>query len=153
MNMNIKDHFIRFKIEDLEEELTISEVKASRIPEIIRLHKSSLGEGPYYCICHGNPAFRILEKREKYSYQVPEDLRTIYENRLKRCYRPGTGKTSYFLKTTLVEFSGEYFPVIKQTIEPKTAQDFAYLEEYQKYYISGESIRSIFSNGKIKIGE
>lgn len=111
--MNIKDHLTRFKIDDLEEELTISEVKASRIPEILKLFKSSLGEGPYYCICHGNPAFRILEKQEKYSYQAPENLRMIFENRLKRCYRPGTGKTSYFLKTVLMEFFRRIFSSYK----------------------------------------
>ena len=145
----IIDHLTRFKIEDLMEELTINGVLNSRVPEILKIFKNSLGEGPYYCICYRNPTFKELENREKGSHQAPENLKAVYENRLKRCYK--IGKTSYSLRTVLIEFSGNYFSVIKQTIEPKTAKDFAYMEEYQNYYISKEVV-NIFSN-KVNIGE
>ena len=46
----IIDHLTRFKIEDLMEELIINGVLNFRTPEILKIFKNSLGEGPYYCI-------------------------------------------------------------------------------------------------------
>lgn len=124
------------------------EVSERRIPEIKKLFMDSLGTGPYCSICYHNPAFKVLENQEKGSYQVPGELKKIYQNRLKRCYRPGNSKTSYHLKTVLIEFSDEYIPAIKQTIEPRIAKEFTVMEEYQNYYLSF----SVISN-KLKGGD
>ncbi len=49
-----KDDIIRFKIDNLDDELEINKVSKSRRNEIKNFFNTILGEGPYYCISRNN---------------------------------------------------------------------------------------------------
>ena len=49
-----KDDIIRFKIDNLDNELEINQVSKSRRNEIKNFFNKILGEGPYYCISRNN---------------------------------------------------------------------------------------------------
>ena len=129
MDENLRKNLTRYRIDDLEKELTDNRVSRSRHKDIIRFFKKTLGDGPYYAICFYNDGMKHINTIQSGKF-------------MPRNYSTYIGNESYSLRgaTGQVDDSIE-FPMVVQELNPKTVWEFYNQEKSTVYYINADFLK------------